>query len=80
MCGFFSLCAYIYRTFKYSIGFDLITAVFETNREEASAFICVYSVSTVAVYIALGFLIFFLYRRLTATHRALIAKISPVRR
>ena len=80
VCGFFSLCAYIYRTFKYSIGFDLITAVFETNREEASAFIGVYSVSTVAVYIALGFLIFFLYRRLTATHRALIAKISPVRR
>ena len=77
---FFSLCVYIYRTFRYSIGFDLIRAVFETNHEEASAFIGLYSVLTVAGYVALGVGVFWLFRRLTVRHRAILATCRPIRR
>lgn len=75
---FSAVCVYVYRTFKYSMGFDLVTAAFETNQEEASAFVNLHSILSVTGYISAGALIFILFRWLTRAHRKSLATIKPV--
>ena len=71
---YFTICAYVYRTFKYSMGFDLINAAFETNPDEAAAFVNFSSVFSVVVLILVGFLIFLLFSFLLRDHRKRIRK------
>lgn len=71
---FFTICAYTYRTFKYSMGFDLINAVFETNSDEASAFVNFSSILSVCTLILAGGIVFWLFRMLTRNHRMYLRK------
>lgn len=69
---YFAICAYVYRVFKYSMGFDLINAVFETNQDEASAFVNFNSVISIVGLLLAGFLIFWLFSFLLNNHRKTI--------
>lgn len=71
---FFTICAYVYRVFKYSMGFDLINAAFETNPDEAASFINFTSIISIVGLILAGLLIFWLFSFLTYSHRKSIRK------
>ncbi len=71
---YFSICAYVYRVFKYSVGFDLINAVFETNPDEAGAFLNFRSILSLVVLTLAGFLIFWLFLLFLNRHRERIRK------
>lgn len=69
---YFTICVYVYRVFKYSMGFDLINAVFETNQDEASAFVNFSSIISIISLILVGSLIFLLFSFLLRNHRKTI--------
>ena len=71
---YFAICAYVYRVYKYSMGFDLINAVFETNQDEASAFVNFNSIISVIGLILVGFLIFWLFSFILCHHKKTIRK------
>lgn len=69
---YFSICVYVYRAFKYSMGFDLINAAFETNPDEAAAFVNFSSIISIIGLLLAGFLIFWLFSFLLRNHRKTI--------
>ena len=71
---YFTICVYVYRTFKYSMGFDLINAAFETNPDETAAFVNFSSIISIIGLILAGFLIFWLFSFLLYYHKKAIHK------
>ena len=71
---YFAICAYVYRVFKYSMGFDLINAAFETNQDEAGAFVNFSSIISIVGLILIGLLIYWLFVFFLYYHRETIRK------
>ncbi len=71
---YFAICVYVYRIFKYSMGFDLINAAFETNPDEAAAFVNFSSIISITGLLLAGFLIFWLFSFLLYNHRKTVHK------